>query len=429
MSNRLKAEVWDKMQFLFRNFYDRTMHAAMVYDGKIDIEKMSDTLTYMVNNVPVLHSTFHNDPIKPYWTKNEFTINDFLTVVDIDEDKLWDEIYAFLEQSVDYRGKVQTYVRIFNFGEKSAIAFVFNHMCFDGGDLKYYLGKLCENYKAACAGEPFVKIKSGSRSCDAVYTNFTPEEEAAARKLYKNVSAVHDHHTFPLSPNTPDDKLSIIVRQLDPDLFTAFRKIGKANGLTVNDLMLGAYVHSLYEYAEWNKTDSLHIPCMVDLRRHIKNGGAEFGLANHTGFMVCAVDCVGNTVTETMKKVAESNNRNKDDKFLGLYSIPLLKLAYKVFPQCIAEIAIKIGYDNPLIGMSNIGQMTHDLDLGNITMTDGFMTGAVKYKPYMQLALITVLGVMKMSICIRGNDRDREMVNKFFDIYEANIKKFIEENK
>ena len=429
MSDKLKAEVWDKMQFLFRNFYDRTMHAAMVYDGKIDADKMSETLKYMIDSVPVLHSTFKNNAVKPYWKISEYTVSDALDSVDTTDAELWTGIYSFLEHSVDYRGNVQVHARLFYTETRSAIALIFNHMCFDGGDLKYFLGKLCQNYICATEGKPFVAIKSGSRSCDAVYSNFSPEDEEKARKLYKNVSAVHDHHTFPLSPDAKEDKLSIIVRELDPELFNVFRKIGKAKGFTVNDLMLGAYVHSLYQYAEWDKTDSLHIPCMVDLRRHIKNGGAEYGLANHTGFMICAVDGVTDDVTETVRRVAECNNRNKEDKFMGLYSIPLLKLAYKVFPQCIAEVAIKIGYDNPLIGMSNIGQMTHDLDLGSLTMVDGFMTGAVKYKPYMQLALITVLGVMKMSICIRGNDRDREMVNKFFDIYEQNIKDFIEQNK
>ena len=42
---------------------------------------------------------------------------------------------------------------------------------------------------------------------------------------------------------------------------------------------------------------------------------------------------------------------------MGLYSLPLLKLAYSIFPYIISEQAIKIGYLNPLIGMSNIGVM------------------------------------------------------------------------
>ena len=76
---------------------------------------------------------------------------------------------------------------------------------------------------------------------------------------------------------------------------------------------------------------------------------------------------------------------------MGLYSLPLLKLAYTILPFSISEFAIKIGYDNPLIGMSNIGLLPVDkLTFGNAKPVDGFMTGAVKYKPFMQLALTTL---------------------------------------
>ena len=59
--------------------------------------------------------------------------------------------------------------------------------------------------------------------------------------------------------------------------------------------------------------------------------------------------------------------KSKNDKFCGLYGIPLLALAFKLFPYSIAEFAIKIGYENPLIGMSNIGIIPDDyVELDNL---------------------------------------------------------------
>ena len=96
----------------------------------------------------------------------------------------------------------------------------------------------------------------------------------------------------------------------------------------------------------------------------------------------------------------------------------------------ISETAIKIGYMNPLIGMSNIGLLNDALlKLGDANLVDGFMTGAVKFKPYMQLALTTVKGVMTMTIAIRGNDKDREIVEGFFDLIVSNMREFVELNK
>ena len=149
------------------------------------------------------------------------------------------------------------------------------------------------------------------------------------------------------------------------------------------------------------------------------------GLANHTGFMLCTVHNKGETINDTLINVMRSTKKSKRDKYMGLYSLPLLKLAYTILPFSISEFSIKIGYDNPLIGMSNIGLLPVDkLTFGNAKPVDGFMTGAVKYKPFMQLALTTLNDVVTMTIAIRGNDDDKKIVEKFFDLIVENVKEF-----
>ena len=79
--------------------------------------------------------------------------------------------------------------------------------------------------------------------------------------------------------------------------------------------------------------------------------------------------------------------------------------------------------------MSNIGVLDpNKLGLSGLSLVDGFMTGAVKYKPYMQLALTSLNGELTMTIAIRGNEKDREGVKKFFDIIHKNINTFISDN-
>ena len=145
--------------------------------------------------------------------------------------------------------------------------------------------------------------------------------------------------------------------------------------------------------------------------------------------MQCSVDGVGATLNDTLIKVLRSVRKSKHDKFMGLYSLPLLKLAYTIFPYAISETGIKIGYLNPLIGMSNIGVLNPELlTMGDAVPVDGFMTGAVKYKPYMQLALASMNGELTMTIAIRGNDDDKILVEKFFSILMRNVRTFISDN-
>ena len=80
--------------------------------------------------------------------------------------------------------------------------------------------------------------------------------------------------------------------------------------------------------------------------------------------------------------------------------------------------------------MSNIGLLkVNELQFGEAKPEYAFMTGAIKYKPYMQLALTTFKGQITMTIAIRGNDKDKEIVDKFFNLIEQNMNDFIELNK
>ena len=88
------------------------------------------------------------------------------------------------------------------------------------------------------------------------------------------------------------------------------------------------------------------------------------------------------------------------------------------------------GYLNPLIGMSNIGILNPKLlSFTDAPLVDGFITGAVKYKPYMQLAITTLNGDATLTVAIRGNKEDAKIVEQFFDLIEGNFKAFIEHNK
>ncbi len=428
MEKILKAEMWDKMQYLFRNYYDRMVHCVQYYDGKLDLSVLKKVLIWTIEKEPILHSAFHGNVVEPYWTVEDYTLSDFFT--EKDSEDLETDINAFITKTVPADSSVQFRFAVFHSGDKDTIAVIVNHMCMDGGDFKYFMKKLAENYNKLLSGDRSLSIKTGSRSYDAVYSKLSGEELETAKNLYKNISQVKDEHYFPLTAPSDDDITRIIRRKVPRETFAAFRKIGKTMDVTVNDLMLAFYVRSLYEIGMFEESERLTIPCMVDLRRHIVDAGAETGLTNHTGFMQCSTAKKGETINDTLIEVLRSIRQSKKDPYMGLYSLPLLKLAYAVFPFVISETAIKIGYLNPLIGMSNVGLLDdRALKMGECNLIDAFMTGAVKYKPYMQLALTTLLGEITMTIAIRGNDEDEKIVNRFFDIILKNMDDFIELNK
>ena len=327
----------------------------------------------------------------------------------------------FLTQGISPDSDIQMKVAVFFHDGKTTLCIIENHMCMDGGDFKYFLKAFCKNYNDyAERGISPVDLREGSRSYDQVYNDFSKTEQRMARNLYKNVCS-KDDHKFPLTPDSIRDRSFIARRKISAEKLAQVKAAGKKHGATVNDMLLTAYFYSLYALANYNAYDSVTIACAIDLRRHLKDVSDE-GLTNHTAWMQCNIPERGQDIFETLKYVVHSSNQFKQDKFMGLYGLPLLKLGYNILPHAASEEIIKIGYSNPLLAMSNIGILEVDkLALCGHEPTDGFMTGAVKYKPFVLLSATTLRNVVTLSMCVRGNDEDRRIVERFFDLMEENL--------
>ncbi len=427
MGRKLNAELWDKMHYLFRDFNDRMVHVELEYDFIIDIEVLKTVLICFFEKAPVLLSSFHDNHIRPYWKVNKYRIDDVLTVKNTTEDELAQEVDDFLTQYIPPENQVQMKVCVFFHGNKTTLCIVENHMCMDGGDLKYFIYALCQNYNDYKVNNISpINLKEGNRSYTEVYSNFKPSDQRAAQNLYKNINK-KDEHRFPLTEPKQYDKSFITRREISAEKFLDLKSTGKKHGATINDMLMAAYYYSLYELAKFDKTESVSISCAIDLRRHIKNPETT-GITNHTAWMQCVIPELGNNIYETLKYAIDSTNKFKADKFMGLYGLPLLSFGYKILPHAASEEIIKIGYSNPYIAMSNIGLIdVKKLTLEGNEPIKGFMSGAVKYKPYVLLSATTMRSQLTLSMCVKGNNEDKKIVNNFFDLMEKNINLLISE--
>jgi len=425
MGRRLNAELWDKMHYLFRDFNDRMVHLELHYDFEINLETLKTVLICFFEKAPVLHSRFVDNKVSPYWEVMPYRIEDVITVRHTDNVEA--EIDAFLTQYIPPESDLQMKVGVFYYEGKTALCMVENHMCMDGGDFKYFIKSFCKAYSEyEEKGISPINLREGTRSYDSVYTDFSKTQEKMARNLYRNVCA-KDTHKFPLTESKESDRSFIARRRLSEETFLKLKSVGKAHGATVNDMLVTAYFYSLYELAEYGEDESVTISCAIDLRRHMKDDDGQ-GVTNHTAFMQCNIPRRGRNIFETLQYVINSSNLFKKDKFMGLYGLPLLKFAYKILPHSASEEIIKIGYSNPLLAMSNIGILDHKaLALSGNEPLDGFMTGAVKYKPYVLLSATSMRNVITLSMCVRGNEEDKKIVNRFFDIFERSVEKLLAE--
>ena len=419
MKRRLNAELWDKMHYLFRDFNDRMVHVELNYDFVIDAEALRTVLICAFEKVPVLHSKFVDNKLWTHWEVTPYNIDDVLTVSYLDD--IETAVDEFLTQYIAPTENIQMKVALFIKDGKSTLCMIENHMCMDGGDLKYFIQEFCKNYSEYVTnGISPISFRTGSRAYDDVYSGFSKTEAGVARRLFKNINA-RDDHRFPLTDDDIRDSSFIARKKFSTETLDKLKAKGKELGATINELILASYFYSVYELAGYPESDTVMISNAIDLRRHMESVENK-GFTNHTSWMQCAIPERGKDIFETIKYVVQSSNKFKKDKFMGLYGLPLLNFGYNFLPHGVSEEIIKIGYSNPLMAMSNIGILNgqHFTLCGN-EPTDAFMSGAVKYKPFVLLTVTTYKKVITLSMCVRGNDEDKKIVNRFFELMEKNI--------
>lgn len=422
----LKAEMWDRMQFFMRNHYDKTSHLIIYYDNLIDEKIISDVYYNIAMISPVLRSTFCYNPIVPYWKITNIEKSDFFKVVNVEKKDLESEIDRFVLTKYDHREKCQFQVRLFRSEGKDAMVSIYNHMCFDGGDFKYFFSKIIEAYNTLKQGKPYkYDFKNGTRSAEQVYYDMDKEYRKKAKRLYNNVSRVPDKIYFPYTKKTKNDVSRVVHTTMSEDVFAKLKNKAKQLNFTINDVIMAAYARAIHSMCNLTEKNIISIPIMVDLRRYIKDGQTK-GLTNLTGIMLCKIyGGVGNNILDTLNKVSDSINALKQDKFIGLQGLPLLKLAYTIFPQVISDIALKIGYRSPLLSVTNVG-VIKGMDLYGANVENIIFFGGVNYKPYMRLATATINDKIFFSFPFVGNDEDEKIVNKFLDYIKQGIMDFIE---
>ncbi len=423
MERKLTAELWDKMHYLFREFNDRMVHVELNYDFVLDIDALKTTIICALEKVPVLHSKFVDKKLTTYWKVMPYHIDDVLTVEY--PENMETAVDEFLTQYIPPESHIQMKFALFIKDGKSTLCMIENHMCMDGGDLKYFLQSFCKNYTEYVEnGISPIEYRTGSRAYTDVYSGFSQMESGVAKRLFKNINA-RDDHKFPLTKNSIRDTSFIARKKFSEETLAKLKAKGKEMGATVNEMLLAAYFYSVYELANFPTSDQVMISSAIDLRRHMDTV-ADKGFTNHTAWMQCAIPERGNDIFETVKYVVRSSNRFKKDKFMGLYGLPLLNFGYSILPHAASEEIIKIGYSNPHMSMSNIGILKgNDLALMGKEPVDAFMSGAVKYKPFVLLTATTYKNVITLSMCVRGNDKDKEIVNNFFNLMEKNINTLI----
>lgn len=411
MEEHLHAELYDKINYMCRKYMDRMARVRLDYAFTVDAERYKAAVKDFLESAPVFHSRFVRNPINPYWSVMPYSTDDVVSVSQSDD--IESDTNRFFTQTIPLENPVQIKIGIFYCGNNTSLCFLWNHMCTDGGGFKAFYASLCGRYDSRSDSLPFL---TGSRGYKEVYRDLPPEAQKKAKRLFSGNFAPKNTQLFPFSPVQKDDGTIFTARTVEPDIFIPAKNKAKQYGATVNDLLIYTYAGALRKMG--NRGGTLAVSGAVDLRRYIKDP-TRLGYTNHTAFLYALVSPESKTPEAKLRDVVRSTKKAKADEFLGLHGLPMLSLGYHLATYAQVELIVRLFYKNPPYAVSNVGSFDDPVyNLGGHRPCYLMVGGAAKHKPCAMLTAATCNGALTVSMCVKGNEKDKIIINKFFDEFE-----------
>lgn len=419
------AGTGEKMQYLAHDFNDNTIRFILRYPGMIRPECLRAAAKALADSVNILHSSFLPGNLTAYWHVNQtYEEADYFTLIEAGDDPMEPAIRAAL-RAVDPAAPVQLHCTLVQGRGESVLTLTLSHLCVDGGDGKYLLGKLVEGYNliARSGTAEGLEVKNGNRTAEQVYENLNSKEILS---LIKNpISSVKTSFPFP----TEDaGELHMVGARIPKEVMSAARLRAKDWGATVNDILLAACYRGYAMLPGVDAAGPLSIMSMMDLRRHCTNGESE-GLCNMSGTLPTTLkDGVQGAFETTLKQVAEQTKAAKDNPLAGLEGMPLIHYATRTTPLwLILKVAEKV-YGSVSIGLTNLGNLSGEgLALDGIIPDEGMFGGPLKKKPGMQLSAISLDGACALGIFGEYTTTDAALLQRMLDNVVREIAEYASE--
>lgn len=409
------------MQYLAHDYNDNTIRFILHYPGIVDADILCKATKMLVDSVDILHGTFSANTMGAHWNINaEYEESSYFQFIETEGNPMVTACSLSLLPIIP-EGKTQLRCSLVQSKTESAVVFNVSHLCVDGGDGKYLLGKLAEAYEIIYKKQHMcLNVKNGSRAPEQIYGDISLKEYIS---LLKNpIPGVKSEIAFA----TDDPGHICMMRvQISSEIMEKARNRAKAANATVNDLLLAATYHAYARMPEVSPNQPMSIMSMIDLRRHCKNGESE-GLCNMSGsFPTVLHDGIGKEFADTLSMVAKQTCLSKEDPLAGMNGMPLLHGATRSLPMWLLLLIAGKVYGKFSVGLTNMGRFDcEELRLGACKPDEGFFGGPLKKKPGVQISAASFDGQCSLSIFGKYTREDTVLLQGMLDYIVEEITKY-----
>ncbi|MGC6174689.1 hypothetical protein [Lacrimispora sp. 38-1] len=405
---RYKVESWDSLQHLFKvkKINDHTLHFLAAFESKLDYSRLWKSLAVAAEAFPLLKCRFNEDGRRPYWESCSYTEDEMLTLIETED--VNSAVNQFLVSEVDELTGPQIKLGVIRNTQADTLVILMNHMLCDAAGFKDYLYLLSSIYNNIEKDSDFHPPVSGSRRLSQINQMFSLKDRMKIL-FSKNDMSAHDPARLQLEGDLNNPFIEI--RSIPEEIFLKLKEYARRHNATINDMILSAYIRTLYETFGY----AFPIPSTVDLRKYLPGHKAE-GICNLCTNLTCDIGPdIGISFEETLEKVRDSMNKEKSSNAC-MKSITMLEKVFDVLPYRLAESIVNKSFNNAPIAFTNIGIIEKKrFYFDELKIKNAYMTGSVKYSPYFQLAVSTFDNKPALSVNLFGSKADQDKISVFLD--------------
>lgn len=272
------AGTGETMQYVVHDYNDNTIRFILRYPGAVDADTLCRATRTVVFSVDILHASFHPGKLRAWWKVNkDVPESSYFTCLQAENPG--EAAIACALEPIAPGSASQLHCTLVQGTGESLLVVRISHLCVDGSDGKYLLGKLAEAYGMirSTGSTDALTVKDGSRAAEQVYEQLSRQD---MRALLRNpLGGVKTEFPYPAQEM---GELRMTLRTIPTETMAAARQRAKAENASANDLLLAACYQAFAAMAGLAAGTPLSVMGMMDLRKHCP-GGDSAGLCNMSG--------------------------------------------------------------------------------------------------------------------------------------------------
>jgi Uncharacterized protein containing a NRPS condensation (elongation) domain len=417
LPERIPAEISDQIQFFLRTYADQQMRFVIAFSQHINLEVLEKAMRLAIYAEPVF-SYFYKEGAKTSWWQKQEVIDTALLIdlIEVKSDPE-NEIDNFLTLEIQPFSFPIVRARVIRNGQKDILCINMNHTPTDGVGLKEFVKILASIYTNLITNpefEPKPEI-NGDRSLKQVTDHFTFFQKLKfAREGFRAPKKALSW-SFDWARTGEEWRKFITTIKLTSDTFDRIKTYSKVNNVSVNDIVLAAFIRSFESTDMRNHYAAKPVIIPVDLRKYIKEESG-YPICSLTGSLTCNIGKVtGPSFKDTVMKVRDEMNKKKE-AHAEMNRITQIAVLSRIIPYGKLKEKLMNMRMPPIPLVTNIGIIKQaDVNFNDVPVEDAFVTGAISFEDYFSMGFSTFQNVITFSIGYSGGDEQEQKVKVFLN--------------